>query len=190
MNTSNRGKQAKCKSKILHYLSPLLLIVMLVSLWIVVPMVSKAVRNEMIEWERAHKQMLRDIGKLREEKLEILNEVKQLRADRDEQRRAWELERVKQEKRRHGHVPFWGEAQLLPAQCPSERRYKARMYNLLVEDDWHKACMKESIEIAGQRFTSPNSCINQVRPLTPSGEPFLTLVRALRMVYTVTGQLK
>jgi hypothetical protein len=165
---------------------------MLVSLWMVAPMVSNAVRNEMIEWERVHDKMLHDIGRLREEKIEILDEVQKLRVDRDEQRREWEHEREEHEKRRRGHMPFWGEARLLSAQCPSDRfqRYEGRMYNLLVEDDWYEACMKESIEIAGRRLTSPNLCINRVRPFTLSGELFLTSVRALIMVYTVTGQLK
>ena len=145
---------------------------MLVSIWMIVPMASNAVRNEMIEWERVHDQMLRDIGRLRQEKIEILDEVQQLRADRDEQRREWELEREEQEKRLRAHMPFWGEARLLTAGCPSDRvrRYEARMYNLLVEDDWYEACMNESIEIAGRRLTSPNSCINRVRPLVLSGE--------------------
>jgi hypothetical protein len=161
VNTSKGGKHAKCK--ILHCLFPLLFVLMLVILCMIVPMVSNAVRNEMIEWERVHDQMLRDIGRLRTEKIEILDEVQKLRADRDEQRLEWELEREEQEKRRRGHMPFWGEARLLTAQCPSDRfrRYEARMYNLLVEDDWYKACMKEPIEIAGRRLTSSNSCINQ-----------------------------
>jgi hypothetical protein len=146
----------------------------------------------MIEWERVHDQMLRDIGRLREEKMEILDDVQRLRADRDEQRREWELEREEQEKRLRGHMPFWGEAQLLNAQCPSDRfrRYEARMYNLLVEDDWYEACMNGPIEIAGRRLSSPNSCINRVRPLTLPGELFLTSVRALIVACTVTGQLK
>ena len=165
---------------------------MLVSLWMIVPMVSNTVRNEMIEWERVHDKMLRDIGRLRKEKIEILDEVQQLRADRDAQRREWELEREEFEKRRRGHMPFWGEAHLLTTQCPSDRfrRYEARMYNLLVEDDWDEACMREPIEIAGRRLTSPNLCINRVRPLTFSGELLLTSVRALIVVSMVTGQLK
>ena len=155
-------------------------------------MVSHAVRDEMIEWERVHEQMLRDIGRLREEKIEILDEVQKLRADRDEQRREWELEREEQDMRRRGHMPFWGEARLLTAQCPSDRfrRYEARMYNLLVEDDWYEACTNKSIEIAGRRFISPNSCINRVSPLTLSGQLFLTSVRALIVVCTVTGHSK
>jgi hypothetical protein len=149
---------------------PLFVILMLVSLWMIIPMVSNTVRKEMIEWERVHDDMVRDIGKLREEKREILDEVQQLRADRDEQRREWELEREEQEKRRRGHMPFWGEARLLTAQCPSDRfrHYEAPMYNLLVEDDWYEACMNEPIDIAGRRLISPNSCINRVRPLTLS----------------------
>jgi hypothetical protein len=165
---------------------------MIVSLWMITPMVSNAVRKEMIEWERVHDQMLRDIGNLREEKREILDEVRQLRADRDEQRREWELEREEHEKRRRGHMPFWGEPQLLTAQCPSDRfrRYEARMYNLLVEDDWYEACMKEPIDIAGRRLISPISCINRVRPLILACELFLTSVRALIVVCTVIGQLR
>ena len=133
----------------------------------------------MIEWERVHEQMLRDIGRLREEKIEILDEVQKLRADRDEQRREWELEREEQDKRRRGHMPFWGEARLLTAQCPSDRfrRYEARMYNLLVEDDWYEACTNKSIEIAGRRFISPNSCINRVSPHTLSGQLSLSDLR-------------
>ena len=131
-------------------------------------MVSNAVRNEMIEWERVHDEMLRDIGRLREERRNILDEVQRLRADRDEQRREWEHEREEHEKRRRDHMPFWGEARLITAQCPSDRfrRYEARMYNLLVEDDWYEACINEPIDIAGRRLTSPNSCINRVCPLT------------------------
>ncbi|KAH9999950.1 hypothetical protein BJV77DRAFT_1064100 [Russula vinacea] len=133
------------------------------SLWMVLPMLSSAVRNEMVEWERIHDGMVRDIGRLRKEKGEILDEVQQLRIDRDEQRREWELEREENEKRRRGHVPFWGEARLLNEQCPSDRfrRYEARMYNLLVEDDWFAACMKEPIHIAGRTPNSPQSCVNR-----------------------------
>jgi len=160
VSQSKGGKHAKCKT--LQCFFPLLLILMVVSLWMIVPMVSNAVRNEMTEWERVHEQMLRDIRRLREEKVEILSEVEQLRGERDEQRREWEIEREKQEKRRRGHMPFWGQARLLTAQCPSDRfrRYEARMYNLLVEDDWYKACMEEPIEIAGRRLVSPGSCTN------------------------------
>jgi hypothetical protein len=155
-----RGKHAKCK--ILHYLFPLLFILMLASLWMILPMVSSAVRNEMVEWERVHERMLRDIGRLREEEREILDDLQQLRADRDEKHREWDLEREEHEKRRQGHMPFWGEARLLTAQCPTDRfrRYEARMYNLLVEDDWYEACMKEPIEIAGRTLTS-HKCINR-----------------------------
>jgi hypothetical protein len=155
---------------------PLLFVLMLVSLWMILPMVSHAVQQEMIEWERVHDEMLRDIRGLREEKREILDEVLQLRADRDEQRRAWELEREEHEKRRRGHLPFWGEPRLITAQCPSDRfrHYEARMYNLLLEDDWERACMKEPIEIAGRKLSSPSFCTNEVRPPTLSGELFLT----------------
>lgn len=137
---------------------------MLVTLWMTIPMVSNAVGHEMVEWERVHD----EVGRLREEKREILDEVRQLRADRDEQRCEWELEREEHEKRRRGHLPFWGEPQLKTAECPSNRfrLYEARMYNLLVEDDWDKACRKVPIDIAGRRLTSPDSCINKVRPLT------------------------
>lgn len=176
----------------MHCLLPLLLMLVVVSLWLIVPMVSNAVKNEIIEWERVHDDMLRDIGRLREERREILDEVQQLRADRDEQRREWDLEREEHERRRREHRPFWGEAQLLTAQCPSDRfrRYEARMYNLLVEDDWFGACMSEPIEIAGRRLTAPNSCINRVCSLALAGGLFITSVRALILVCTATGQLK
>jgi len=78
VNPCKGGKHAKCK--ILRSMFPLFVILMLVSLWMIIPMVSNAARNE----------MLRDIRKLREEKGEILDEIQQLRADRDEQRREWE----------------------------------------------------------------------------------------------------
>jgi hypothetical protein len=164
VNTPKGGKNAKCRT--LHLMFPLLFILMMASLWMILPMLSSAVRNEMTEWERIHEGMVLDIGRLRVEKGEILDEVQQLRIDRDEQRREWELEREENEKRRRGHVPFWGEARLLNQQCPSDRfrRYEARMYNLLVEDDWFAACMKEPIHIAGRTPTSPQSCVNRVRP--------------------------
>ena len=155
--------RAKCR--IFSYITAILFILMLAGLWIAVPIVSSAVRHEMIEWERVHDEMVRDIGKLRVEKMEILDEVLQLRAERDEKRREWELEREEHDERRRGHAPFWGEARLLNEQCPSDRhrRYEARMYNLLVEDDWFEACKGESIQIAGRTLSSPQSCINRVR---------------------------
>jgi hypothetical protein len=164
VNTPKGGKNAKCS--ILHCMFLLLFFLMMASLWMIVPMVSSAVRHEMIEWERVHDDMLRDIGRLREERRDILDEVRHLRVERDEKRREWEFEREENEKRRRGHVPFWGEARLLNDQCPSDRfrRYEARMYNLLVEDDWHAACMREPIQIAGRTLTNPHSCINYVRP--------------------------
>lgn len=128
-------------------------------------MVYNAVRYEKIEWERVRDEMTRDIARLRGEKVDILDEVQQLRVERNEKRREWELEREEHEKRRRGHVPFWGQAQLINEQCPANRfrQYEARMYNLLVEDDWYAACMKEPIQIAGRNLTSPQSCINRVR---------------------------
>src|SRR5258708_34788975 len=65
--------------------------------------------------------MIRDFGRLRENKRDVLDEIQQLRADRDEQRRELELERERYEKRRRGYEPFWGQARLLPAQCPIDR---------------------------------------------------------------------
>jgi hypothetical protein len=163
VSTRKGGKRAKCG--FLHHLFPILFILAMVSLWVIVPMVSNAVRYEMIEWERVHDEMTRDIARLRGEKVDILDEVQQLRVERNEKRREWELEREENEKRRRGHVPFWGQARLLNEQCPANRfrQYEARMYNLLVEDDWYAACMKEPIQIAGRNLTSPQSCINRVR---------------------------
>lgn len=145
------------------------------------PMVSAAVRHEIAEWEHVHDEMLRDIARLREEKRDISDDIEILRVQRDEQRREWDLEREENEKRRRGHVPFWGQARLMTAQCPTDRfrRYEARMYNLLVEDDWNAACMKESIKIAGRTLTSPRSCINLVRPFTRSDEPFINFIQGL-----------
>jgi hypothetical protein len=150
------------KYKIIHYALALVFILMVISFWTVGPMVSSAVRHELAEWERVHDEMLRDIGRLREEKREISDDIEILRIQRDVQRREWELEREDNEKRRRGHMPFWGEARLLTAQCPRDRfrRYEARMYNLLAEDDWFAACMKEPIKIAGQTLGAPRSCIN------------------------------
>lgn len=160
----NERKHAKCR--IFHYIFPIFFILMMAGLWMAIPIVSSAVRHEMIEWERVHDEMIRDIGRLRVEKMDILDEVQQLRFERDEKRREWELEREEHEERRRGHAPFWGEARLLNEQCPRDRhrRYEARMYNLLVEDDWYAACMRETIHIAGRTLSSPQSCINRVRP--------------------------
>lgn len=140
-------------------------------------MVSSVVRHEIAEWERVHNQMVHDIELLRDEKRNVSDDLEILRFQRDEQRREWELEREEHEKRRRGYVPFWGQARLLTAQCPSDRfrRYDARMYNLLVEDDWFAACMKEPIVIAGRTLPSPRSCINHVRLLVRSAESFITL---------------
>jgi hypothetical protein len=149
---------------------------MLAGIWVVVPVLSAAVKAEMAEWQRLHDEMKRDISHLQEEKRVVLDELQQLQLERDEQRREWEREREANEKRRRGHVPFWGEARLLTAQCPRDRirQYDARMYNLLVEDDWYAACMKTSKDIAGHSFTSPHSCLNYVRPMRLQSESFIT----------------
>jgi len=145
---------------------------------------STAIELEMKEWRRMHEQILLDIEKsrdekrtiadevvqmrteFREEKSAITEEIQQVRAERDETRRRWEDEREANEQRRRGHAPFWGEPRLTTSQCPNDRfrRYEARMYNLLVEDDWYSRCTNEPIEIAGRNFASPHSCINHVRP--------------------------
>jgi len=133
-----------------------------VAMWSIVPILSVAIELETEQWQRVHKEMVLDIGKLREEKRAITHEVQDLRVERDAMRRKWENEREANEQRRRGHLPFWGEPQLMTAQCPKDRfrRYEAPMYNLLVEDDWYARCMNEPIQIAGRRFTSPDSCIN------------------------------
>jgi hypothetical protein len=90
-------------------------------------------------------------------------------------------------------MPFWGKARLMTAQCPSDhfRRYEARMYNLLAEDDWYAVCMNKPITIAGRTFTSPRSCINLVRSFTRSDESYtIPSFRALTMACEVTGQSK
>jgi hypothetical protein len=163
---NERNKRPKYKNT--HYAFALLFLLMIIGFWTIGPMVSVAVRHEIAEWERVHDDMLRDIAHLREEKREISDDIEILRIQRDEQRREWELEREENEKRRRGHMPFWGQPQLLTAQCPSDRfrRYETRMYNLLVEDDWYGACMKVPITIAGRELTSPRSCINHVRHFT------------------------
>lgn len=144
----------------LYYGLPLILMVM--CFMVLGPMVSAAVEVEMTEWKRVHKKMVIDIGLLREEKRGLSDDIQQLQIERDAKHREWELESEVNEKRRRGHVPFWGQPRLLNEQCPRDRfrRYEARMYNLLVEDDWNAACMKESITIAGRKFASPRSCIN------------------------------
>ena len=161
LGTNRYKKRNKSRLMVL-----LFCILMFVALWSIVPILSVAVELETEEWQRVHKEMVLDIGKLREEKRNITNEVQELRFERDAMRRKWESEREANEQRRRGHLPFWGEPQLMTAQCPKDRfrRYKARMYNLLVEDDWYDRCMNEPTQIAGRSFTSPGSCINYVCP--------------------------
>ncbi|KAI0254775.1 hypothetical protein BJV78DRAFT_877074 [Lactifluus subvellereus] len=79
-----------------------------------------------------------------------------------DERREWERERETNEPKRRGHVPFWGTARLLTAECPEDRirQYDASMHNLLVEDDWYAACMNTAIDIAGRRLASPRTCMN------------------------------
>ncbi|KAI0307092.1 hypothetical protein B0F90DRAFT_518647 [Multifurca ochricompacta] len=168
---SIRNGRKNAKRWISHFALPLLFFLMVISLWTIVPAISTAVKFEMAEWQRVHDQMTRDIAQLFDEKRAILDEVQQLRSQRDEQRREWEREREENEQRRRGHVPFWGEARLMTAQCPKDRfrQYEARMYNLLVEDDWYRACLHEPIQIAGRTLTSPRTCVNYVRaPATSS----------------------
>ena len=185
-------KSKKCdKSWISRLVVLLFCVLMLVALWSIVPIMSTAIQLEMKEWERMHERILLDIEKSREEKRVITDEIQllqvefrekkravtdelqQLQADRDDTRRKWENEREANEQRRRGHVPFWGEARLITTVCPKDRfrRYDARMYNLLVEDDWYARCMNERIDIAGRTFASPHSCINHVCP-TPSSKRF------------------
>ena len=148
----------------------LFFVLMLVALWSIAPIMSVAIEMKQEEWHRVHEAMVLDIGKLREEKRAIANEVQQLQIERDATRQNWENEREANEQRRREHLPFWGEPQLMTAHCPKDRfrRYEARMYNLLVEDDWYTRCMNEHIEIAGRKFTSPASCLNYVCPTISS----------------------
>ena len=177
----SKEREKHHKYKLIHYSILLLFLLMVIGFWSVGPMVSAGVRHEIAEWERVREEELRDIARLREEKRDLSDDLEILRIQRDEQRREWELEKEENEKRRHGHLPFWGEARLRTAHCPSDRfrRYEARMYNLLVEDDWYAACMKESIKIAGRTLTSPRSCINHVRPLTHLNELFINFIQGL-----------
>jgi hypothetical protein len=158
---TNRYKK-RDKGRISRLMVLLFFILMFVALWSIVPILSVAIELEMEEWQRVHKEMVVDVGKLREEKRAITYEVQELRVERDAMRRKWENEREANEQRRRGHLPFWGEPQLMNAQCPQDRfrRYEARMYNLLVEDDWYARCMNEPTQIAGRTFTSPDSCLN------------------------------
>ena len=168
LGNGNRKRHDKNRIMIL-----LFFVLMLVALWSIAPIMSVAIEMEREEWHRVHEAMVLDIGKLREEKRVITNEVQQMQTERDAMRRNWENEREANEQRRRGHLPFWGEPLLMTAQCPKDRfrRYEARMYNLLVEDDWYPRCMNEHIEIAGREFTSPASCLNYVC-LTASSKRF------------------
>ncbi|KAH9045328.1 hypothetical protein EDB85DRAFT_1906067 [Lactarius pseudohatsudake] len=160
LGTNSSKKRDKNRASRLIVL--LFCVLMFVAIWSIVPIMSVAIELETEEWQRLHKQMVLDIGELRAEKRNITDEVQLLRYERDAMRRRWENEREANEQRRRGHLPFWGEPRLTTAQCPKDRfrRYEARMYNLLVEDDWYVRCMNEPVQIAGRRFTSPGSCIN------------------------------
>jgi len=151
------------------------------SLWSFGPMVSSAIRHDIIEWQHMRDEIQVDIRWLTHERALVSDDLQQLQIERDGKRLEWELEREENEKRRRGHVPFWGQARLLNGQCPPDRhrRYEARMYNLLVEDDWYAACMKEPIKIAGRNLVSPNSCINLVRPFALSDELFANFDQGL-----------
>ncbi|KAF8272067.1 hypothetical protein EI94DRAFT_1718919 [Lactarius quietus] len=120
----------------------------------IAPIMSIAIEMKTEEWQRVNKAMTLDISRLREEKRGIETEIQALQTERDAMRRQWENEREANEQRRRSHLPFWGEPQLMTAQCPKDRfrRYEARMYNLLVEDDWYARCMNEPVEIAGRKF--------------------------------------
>lgn len=170
LGTGRRDKRRVSRTTVL-----LFFVLMLLAMWSIVPIMSVAIEMQTEEWHRVHKAMVIDIGKLREEKRVIANEVQTLQVERDAMRREWENEREANEQRRRGHLPFWGEPQLMTAQCPKDRfrRYEARMYNLLVEDDWYARCMNEHIEIAGRKFTSPASCLNYVCPAISSKRVFL-----------------
>jgi hypothetical protein len=159
----NKNRDSRCKIL-------LFFVLMLVAMWSIAPIMSVAIEMKTEEWQRVHKAMALDIGKLREEKRGVENEIQALQTERDAMRRQWENEREANEQRRRSHLPFWGEPQLMTAQCPKDRfrRYDARMYNLLVEDDWYARCMNEPVEIAGRKFTSPGSCLNYVCPTIAS----------------------
>lgn len=170
LGTGRRDKKRVSCSIVLLFFA-----LMLLAMWSIVPIMSVAIEMRTEEWHRLHEAMVLDIGKLQEEKRVIANEVQTLQTERDAMRRKWENEREANEQRRRGHLPFWGEPQLMNAQCPKDRfrRYEARMYNLLVEDDWYARCMNEHIEIAGRKFTSPASCLNYVCPAISSKRIFL-----------------
>lgn len=162
---NSNNKRRRClKNKIIHYAIATLLILMLISFWAAEPMASAAVRREIARWNRAHEHMVHDIEQLREEKRNLSDDIEALPIERDEKRREWELQREEDEKRRRGHVPFWGKPRRLSEWCPKDRfrRYEARMYNLLVEDDWYAACKRKPILIDGhmRRAESARKCIN------------------------------
>jgi len=160
VSTNKSGN--KVKHWVINYLLPVFFTLMMVSVLSFGPMVSSAVRHDITEWQRVRDTIQIDIRRLTRQRTLVSDDLQQLRIERDEKRREWELEREENDKRRRGHVPFWGQPRLLNGQCPPDRhrRYETRMYNLLVEDDWYAACMREPIKIAGRDLASPNSCIN------------------------------
>ncbi|KAI0254766.1 hypothetical protein BJV78DRAFT_1182816 [Lactifluus subvellereus] len=164
--------------------------IMLTVLFTATSVLSVAVKRDITEWQHVHNEMMRDITHLREQKgvlsddlqhlreaksavsedLQHLRETKsavsddlqRLRIQREDERQEWKREREANEQRRRGHVPFWGNARLLTAECPEDhiRQYDAPMHNLLVEDDWYAACMNTAIDIAGRGLASPRTCMN------------------------------
>jgi hypothetical protein len=170
-------KDRRCgKARLFYSAIALVFLLMLIIACAVVPALSAAVKSEMAEWRRVHHEMEVDIGQLLEKRRVVLDDLEQLKLQRDQQRQEWEREREENEKRRRGHVPFWGEASLITAQCPEDgiRRYDARMHNLLVEDNWNAACMNTPMNIPGHTFASPHSCLHHVRPMHIENESFLT----------------
>ncbi|KAI0254763.1 hypothetical protein BJV78DRAFT_876216 [Lactifluus subvellereus] len=152
---------------------------MLTVLFTATSLLSVAVKRDLTEWQRVHDELMRDMARierlreqesvlsdelqhLRETKSAVSDDIQRLRIQREEERQEWEREREANEQRRRGHMPFWGEARLLTAECPEDRirQYDAPMHNLLVEDDWYAACMNTATDIAGRRLASPRTCMN------------------------------
>ncbi|KAI0268184.1 hypothetical protein BC834DRAFT_868323 [Gloeopeniophorella convolvens] len=137
-------------------------ILVIASLALAVPSVSVAIQAKIAVSKGLRDKLTLDIKQLQVRKKTIVREVQSLEREQIQQRQAWERERQANEERRRGHMPFWGEPRLTSAKCPRDRirTYKARMHNLLVEDDWHGACMNETIRIDGRSLYAPYRCVN------------------------------
>jgi len=111
-------------------------------------------------WQRELHQheLLREGWQIERQSHEL--EREQWQRERDE----YDRERKERERERDSDRPFWDEPRLSSERCLTyeTREYTARLWNIQLSSEWHKACMSQPISIHDRTLPSPDRCENRV----------------------------